>query len=109
MCADVSSGTVDLINGIDGTDVGGQIDLLQFLLFLVEFVNAIDSPYPKFTAVLFRDEGDRVVRGIIFQLLGLRVYTLEIIVTACPYLPVFVTVDASDVFVGTNVRIFTFL
>ena len=105
MRANISQTVVRLVDGIDCTHIGRQVDLLKFLLTFVEFVNAVYGAYPKFIFTLAGNEGDRVFGRIVFYLIGRRMYAFEVVISSCPYIPFFIPIDASDVFVGTDIGV----
>ena len=105
MCADISGMVPVLINGVDCSHIGGRKHFPHFLLPLVEQIKSVDGAYPQFVFALGSDVSDGVIRGVMFHFSSSRMDTLEIVISAGPYDAFFVAVDASDIFVRTDMGI----
>ena len=103
MRSNVGYTMVCLINGIDGTHVRRKAYLLDFLLFLIEFIQPIDGSYPQFQFILGGNESDGIVHVVMFYLFAFRIDALEVIVTSCPDKSLLVPINATDILVRSDI------
>ena len=105
MGTDIGQFLIGLMDGIDSSQFGREIHLLDFLQFLVEFVKSVDGTNPQFLVILGRDERYGIIRAVMFYIVILGMDTLEIVMSSCPDDSFLVPENATDVFVGAYVLV----